>query len=60
MNDCFWCCTQVCEGEDCDSCAKYLSMNSDEGCEACSVYEKDVAEALVPLRAKYKQMMNSF
>ena len=49
MNDCFWCCTCVCE---CDSCIcdKYISMNSEQGNKLEEEYRKDVDKALEPVR----------
>lgn len=54
MNDCIWSWIMICECEN-GRCDRYLSVNSQEGNEIKNQYDKDVQEALVPVREKYKE-----
>ena len=57
MNDCFLFMIGACEGDMCGGCKKYLSLNSDRGDELSESYNKDVEEALKPVRAKYSKIL---
>lgn len=55
MNDCFWCFINgVCEGDNCNDCKDYLSVNSGAGMELLNKYEQEVEKALKPLAKKWK------
>lgn len=57
MSDCFWCFINgVCEGDNCNGCKDYISVNSDKGAELLEKYESEVEEALKPLADKWKQI----
>jgi len=57
MNDCFLFMICACEGDGCEGCKKYLSLNSDRGQELSDQYDKDVEEALKPVRVKYSKVL---
>ena len=53
MNDCIWFMFDIC---DCDGqCLNYLSINSNEGQKMHNEYQKDIDEALIPVREKFKE-----
>jgi hypothetical protein len=52
MNDCVWCFI-FCE---CNSkCERYLSANCQEGSEFLRQYEKEIDEAIEPVKKKYQE-----
>lgn len=59
MFDCFWWSIEACNGE-CCKCEKYLSTNSDFGGYMCEQYQKEVDDALVELRDRYRSYRNGF
>jgi len=57
MNDCFWYAVGTCDAGTCAGCETYLSINSEE-CEVIHAeYEKDIAEAIEPVRERYAEKM---
>ena len=50
MNDCIWVYIVRCE-EGCKCCG-YRSMDSKEGIEIMEAYEKDIQEAIKPIKEK--------
>ena len=57
MNDCFLFWIGICEGEDCNQCPLYISVNSEEGDKLCQEYDNDVEEALKPVRETWSQKL---
>lgn len=61
MNDCLWCfICSLCNGEECNGCPKYLSVNTEKGEEMLAKYQIEVNEALKPLTKKWKDKMNEY
>ena len=56
MSDCFWCFT-FCEAENCRDCLHYISVNTDAGEQMLEAYQRDVDEALKPVRDEWARKM---
>ena len=56
MNDCVWCFIGVCE---CDEyrCAKYLSIDSEEGKKIDEAYDAEIQVVLKPVIDKFRAKM---
>lgn len=56
MNDCVWCFIGVCE---CDEyrCAKYLSIDSEEGRKIEEAYDAEIQAVLKPVKDKFRAEM---
>jgi hypothetical protein len=55
MNDCVWAWVCACDFESC-CCDAYCSINTARGADLADQYDKEVAVALEPIKAKYKAM----
>ena len=53
MNDCIWSFFCVCEGVGCRECKDYISVNCDLGNQMYEAYQRDVEEALKPVREEW-------
>ena len=58
MNDCVWCFIGVCE---CDEyrCAKYLSIDSEEGRKIEEAYDAEIQAVLKPVKDKFRAEMEA-
>ena len=56
MNDCVWCFIGVCE---CDEygCAKYLSIDSEEGGKIEEAFDAEIQAVLKPVKDKFRAKM---
>lgn len=57
MNDCIWAYIVRCE-EGCKCCG-YRSMNSEQGAKIMEAYEKDIEEAIKPIKVKWQKHFES-
>ena len=56
MSDCIFCFIDgFCDGNNCNGCKKYLSVNSIKGRQIFKEYELAVNEALKPIQKKFKE-----
>ncbi len=59
MNDCVWAYIVGCSDEIGCKCCGYRSMNSDNGEEIMEAYEKDIEEAIKPVKVKWQEYFES-
>lgn len=57
MDDCIWFWTCVCDANKCHDCKEYISVNCKLGDQMRKAYERDVEEALKPVREEWARKM---
>lgn len=59
MNDCFWYSIGACDGGNCN-CEKYISINSIGGDIIRTIYQKEIDNAINPIREDWKNKFNEY
>lgn len=60
MNDCFWYSIGVCDGDGKCNCEKYISMNSKVGESVRIGYQKEIDNAINPIREAWQHEFDKY